>query len=347
MYKVSAHEDAPELVANKKIKELKMEKKMDAVLGVDVSKKTLDVTLLNEKGGQRRKKIANTAKGIQELQTWLSKQASNKVHICMESTSVYWEELAETMYEAGHQVSVVNPVRIKGYALSQLRRSKTDPLDGDTIADFCRTQKPDTWRPPTPEQKKLRALVRHLEALKKNRTQQLNRLDTCRDAEVRASLEKVLTTIKAEIEQVEKRIRDLINQYPDLKEKKELLQSIKGFGEKTAIHILAEMYDLAEYENAKAAAADAGVTASHHQSGTSVRKRSKMSRMGKSSVRSALYYPAITAICHNPIVSRLADRLEAKGKHKAVIRVAAMRKLMHLAFGVLKNKQPFDSAYAA
>ncbi len=72
-----------------------------------------------------------------------------------------------------------------------------------------------------------------------------------------------------------------------------------------------------------------------------------MSRMGKASVRSALYYPSITAIIHNPIVKRLAKRLEAKGKLKAVIRVAAMRKLMHLAFGALKNKKPFDPAYAA
>jgi transposase len=163
----------------------------------------------------------------------------------MESTSVYWEEVAEALHKAGYRVSVVNPVRIKGYAMSQLRRSKTDPLDGDVIADFCRTQEPEAWTPPTPEQKKLRALVRHLEALKKSRTQQLNRLGTCRDDEVRTSLETMLTTIKAEIEAVKARIAELIDQNPDLKEKKELLVSIKGIGEKTAVHILAEMYDLA------------------------------------------------------------------------------------------------------
>ena len=107
------------------------------------------------------------------------------------------------------------------------------------------------------------------------------------------------------------------------------------------------MYDLSDYDNAKAAAADAGVTAAHYQSGSSVRRRSKMSRMGKAAVRSALYFPAITAIEHNPVVKQLAQRLAAKGKHKSVIRVAAMRKLMHLAYGVLKNNQPFDPAYLA
>ena len=323
-----------------------MKEMLAAVAGIDVSQKTLDVTLLNEKGGKQRKRFANTTVGIKALLTWLTQQTSGVVHVCMESTSVYWEEVAEALHEAEQQVSVVNPVRIKGYAMSQLRRSKTDPLDGDVIADFCRTQKPDLWQPPTAEQKKLRALVRHLEALKKSRSQQQNRLATCRDDEVRASLEMVLATLQKEIERLEKRIRDFIDQYPDLKQKKELLESIKGFGEKTAIHILAEMYDLSEYKNAKAVAADAGVTASHYRSGTSVRKRSKMSRMGKATIRSALYFPSISAIHHNPVVKQLANRLTAKGKKKSVIRVAAMRKLMHLAFGVLKNQTPFDPAYA-
>ena len=144
-----------------------MKEVLSAVLGVDVSKKTLDVTLLNEKGGKRRKRFANTTAGIKALLAWLQRQTAGVVHVCMESTSVYWEDVAEALYEAGQQVSVVNPVRIKGYARSQLRRSKSDPLDGDVIADFCRTQKPDLWQPPTAEQKKLRALVRHQESLKK------------------------------------------------------------------------------------------------------------------------------------------------------------------------------------
>lgn len=317
------------------------------VLGIDVSKKTLDVTLLTQKGGKKRKRVANNATGIATLIEWLSRQSPGDVHVCMEATSVYWEAVAEALHEAGYRVSVVNPVRIKGHAMSQLRRSKTDPVDGDVIADFCRTQRPEAWTPPTAEEKKLRALVRHWEALKKSRTQQLNRLGTCGDEEVKSSLETVLATLEAEIEAVVKRVEELIDQHPDLKGKKQLLTSIPGIGDTTAIHILAEMYDLSEYKDAKAAAADAGVTTSHYQSGTSVRRRPKISRMGKAAVRSALYFPAITAIKHNPVVQQMATRLANKGKHKAVIRVAAMRKLMHLAYGVLKNRRPFDPAYGA
>jgi transposase len=319
---------------------------MTAILGIDIAKDSFDVTLLSSEKGPQRAQFANTASGHNRLHQWLQRHTTGQVHACMESTSIYWEELAEYLHQAGYQVSVVNPARIKGFAMSQMRRSKTDPLDGDVIADFCRTQQPAIWTPPTDEERKLRALVRHLETLVKSRTQQLNRLQTCRDNEVKDSLQIILQTIESEIQRVEVRIRSFFDDHPELKEKRDWLISIKGIGESTATKMLAEMYDLDEYENAKAAAADAGVTASHYSSGTSVRRRSKMSRMGKASIRGALYYPAITAIQHNPVVKQLAQRLAAKGKPKSVIHVAAMRKLMHLAYGVLKNKQPFNPDYA-
>jgi transposase len=315
---------------------------MTTILGIDIAKQTFDATLWDEQGQKKRRAFKNTASGHKQLCKWVSRYSEEQVHACMESTSVYWEALADYLYTAGYRVSVVNPARIKGYAMSQMRRSKTDPLDADIIADFCRTQQPDAWKPPTPEQRKLRALVRHHEALKKSRIQQTNRLSTCGDDEVRASIETILQTIDQEIEQVKQRIEQFFDDHPDQKEKRDLIVSIKGLGIQTATRILAEMYDLEHYQHAKAAAADAGITASHYRSGVSVRRRSKISRMGKASIRGALYFPAISAIRHNPIVKRLAERLEAKGKQKAVIRVAAMRKLMHLVYGVLKNRKPFD-----
>ena len=320
---------------------------MSAFLGVDVAKESLDVTLWDEKERKRRKHLANKPAGFEQLDAWLQRHTEGEVHVCMESTSVYWEELAEYLHQAGYQVSVVNPARIRGYAMSQMRRSKTDPLDGDVIVDFCRSQRPSLWTPPTAEQRQLRALVRHRVALQKSRTQQLNRLATSRDPEVKASLQRLIATLEAEIEGIEARLETFFDEHPPLKAKRDLLTSIPGIGEKTATHILAEMYDLDQYENAKAVAADAGITPSHYRSGTSVRRRSKMSRMGKAAIRGTLHFPAITAIQHNPVVRQLARRLEARGKPPGVIRVAAMRKLMHLAFGVLRHQQPFDPAYAA
>jgi len=317
-----------------------------AVLGVDIAKEKFDVTFLSETGGKRRKSLKNNEKGYKELERWLQARHQGAVHICMEATNVYWEDLAQYCHETGHVVSVVNPSRIKGYAVSQMRRSKTDPIDGDVIADFCATQKPEAWKPPTPEERRLRALVRQIENLKKSRSQHRNRLAVCRDSEVQKSIEIIIKALIEEIERLDARIQALIDEHPHLKKRQELLMSIKGYGRKTALHIMAEMYDLASYTNAKAAAADAGVTASHYSSGDSVRRRPRMSRIGKASVRGALYFPAIVAIQHNPVVKAFAERLRARGKPEKVIIVAAMRKLLHLAYGVLKNETPFDPNYA-
>lgn len=315
-------------------------------LGIDVSKETLDTTL---KAGrvQKKEQVANQPKGFKKLHRRISKKYKvEEVHVCLEATNIYWEEAAEYFHEQGYRVSVVNPARISGFAQSQLRRNKTDPLDGEVIAQFCAAVEPELWTPPTPEQRHLRALVRHQQALQKTLTQQTNRLVTCREPAVQASLESLSAFLEAEIEQVEQQIQAFIQQQADLKRQYDLLNSIKGIGPKTAGVLLAEMYDLANYESARAAAADAGLTPRHHTSGQTIRRKPKLSKMGKSAVRGALFLPAITAMRHNPFVRALKERLEARGKHWKVIVGAAMRKLLHLAYGVLKNQTPFDPNYS-
>lgn len=193
---------------------------MEGYVGIDVSKNTLDVSLLGATGKKRRRRVANTQAGIRQLLQWLEKLGgAGRWHVCMESTSVYWEEAAEALTEAGHGVSVVNPVRIKGHAMSQMRRSKTDRLDADVIADFCREKQPALWQPPQPEQKQLRALMRHLQALKKSRVQHRNRQSTCRDELVAASIETILTAIDAEIVSTQAQIEALFEAHPALKKK--------------------------------------------------------------------------------------------------------------------------------
>jgi transposase len=317
-----------------------------ATLGIDVSKASLEVTLLKADGQQDKGQFANKRQGFKKLQTWLSKRPVKQLHVCLEATNVYWEEVAEFLYEQGYLVSVVNPARISGFAQSQLRRNKTDPLDGEVIAQFCAALKPALWRPPTPEQRQLRALVRHQRALLKTLTQQTNRQATCKEPAVKASLKRVIETLQTEIEQIGQQIATFIDDQPDLKQQYELLISIKGIGPTCAAVLLAEMYDLADYESARAAAADAGLTPSQHTSGKTVHRKPKLSKIGKASVRGILFFPAMTAMQHNPIVRALKERLQARGKDWKVIVSAAMRKLIHLAYGVLKNQTPFDPNYA-
>lgn len=293
------------------------------ILGVDVSKDTIDVTLRDAPKGKEHHQFANNKSGFRALRKWLGQCNISKLHVCMEATNIYGEALASFCYDEGWQVSVVNPVRIKGFAKSQMRRNKTDP-----------------------EERKLRDLLRHQHALQKTLTQQTNRLHTCQNEVVCNSLHTIIGVLRTEITQVEDKIQSLLQSHPDLKQRFDFLRSIKGIGSKTALFLLAEMHDLANYENARAAAADAGVTPSHYQSGTSVKRRTKISKIGKAGIRAALYWPAITAIQHNPLIKAMAERLKARGKSQKVIIGAAMPKLLHLAYGVLNIQSYFDPYYA-
>lgn len=319
---------------------------MKSILGLDIAKKSFDATLLKPSGETDHRQFANSPTGYEQLQQWLVEQGVEQVHACMEATNIYWEGLAEFLVDHGYEVSVVNPAQIKGFAQSRLQRNKTDKQDSWVICLFCAQTEPKLWQPPTVAQRQLRAWVRHRDSLVKTRTQQLNRLDSCNDPVVKGSLQSLVATLDEQLAQIQGQLDGLIAQTPALQVAYLLLLSIKGFGPVTVIKLLAEFYDLASYRSARAAAADAGVTPAHHQSGTSVRKPTRLSKIGKASVRAALYWPAITAITHNPCVKTLAQRLQAQGKSKKVIRGAAMRKLMHLAYGVLKHQTPFDPAYA-
>ena len=314
-------------------------------VGIDISQQTFDATIIEAVGTRRHQQFANTTKGFQQFHTWVKAPSVVDLHVCMEATNVYWEDLAEDLFQRGYQVSVVNPARIKGFGISQLQRNKTDKVDSGVIADFCARMAPRLWHPPSPEQRQLRDLVRHIDALKHTRTQQTNRSKTCRNAVVNNSLQTIIDVLNAQIQEIEAKLEIFFHEHDNLCKQRELLISIHGIGATTATKILAEMYDLEDYGNARAVAADGGVTPSHYESGSSVRRRPRMCKIGKASLRGALYWPAITAMHHNPIIRDLKERLAHKGKPTGVIIGAAMRKLLHLAYGVLKNNTPFDPNY--
>ena len=316
------------------------------ILGIDVSKGELVVRLENESGSVVKEgNFSNDAKGLHFLGLWLKKFGVefSELRVCMESTNIYWEEAAEYFYAEGAIVHVVNPMRTKGFGQSQMKRNKTDKVDAKVIAHFTRAC-PDLkhWESPSPEQRKLRALNRHRESILKTRTQHRNRLKVTKEPAVIELIQAVLSLLQEQLNEIKKQIAVLVKNNQDLKEKLDLLISIPGIGEKTAQIILAEMPDLEEYESARTAAADAGLTPSRHESGSSVKRRPRMSHMGKASIRCALFLPALAALNRNPIIQELEQRLEQRGKPRMVIVGAAMRKLMHIAYGVLKNRTPFN-----
>lgn len=313
------------------------------VLGIDVAKKKLDVALMfNSKTLTR--KFDNTTAGFKLLAGWLASLHIERVHACLEATGPYSEAVAEFLHERGHQVSVVNPLRIKAFAKSDLQRNKTDPADARTIASFCLAKDLREWHPLPIEAKHLQALMRRIEALQRMLATEQNRLEMAAP-EVRSSLKRVIRSLTKEIDHVQGLIKDHIDTHPDLKRQSKLLCSIPGIGEKTAQTLLGEL-EFAIYPSARALAAQAGVTPHQNKSGSSV-NWTRLSKLGNGRVRKALYFPAITAIKYNQIVKAFASRLSQKGKQPMQVICASMRKLLHIAYGVLKSNRPFDPNLAS
>lgn len=313
------------------------------VLGIDIAKLKFNVCLLSTSGKLKHKVFPNTATGFQQLAAWLIQQRAQHVHACMEATGAYGEALALHLHQAGHTVSVVNPAAIKAFAGSRLSRTKTDRVDAELIARFCVAQQPLAWTPPAPEVRQLQALVRRLESLVEMRTQESNRLEAIITIDVvKSSVEEHVAYLDHQIKQTQALIRTHINNHPRLKQQSELLDSIPGIGETTAATLLAEITDITQYESARQVAAFAGLVPRERQSGSSVRGRTRLSKIGNARLRKALYFPAITALRCSGFFKSWAEGLRQRGKCKMSVIGAAMRKLIHLAYGVLKTGLPFD-----
>jgi transposase len=314
-------------------------------LGIDISKDKLDVALYQD-DSYRLATFANEKDGYRRLVSWLKKQKAKDSRVCIEATGRYGEAVAMYMHDRGYPVSIVNPARIKAYGASRLKRNKTDQEDAKVIAHFCATQNPDLWEPPSPEIQELQALTRRIEVLKAERTRELNRKQSgIQSKSVLADIEDHITFLNNQIANIEQRIRDLIDQHPDLRKQHDLLTSIPGIGDTTAANFIAEVPDVTRFDSANQLAAYAGLTPRNHDSGSSIHRRGRLVKTGNSRFRTALFMPALAAMVHNPIVQDLVQRLQEKGKNRMTIVGAVMRKLVHLAYGVLKHGKPFDPNY--
>ncbi len=309
-------------------------------LGIDISKDSFHVELsVNDK--LRHRRFTNRKEGFAELGAWLNKHKATLVHACLEATGPYSEALALYLHQQGHTVSVINPAQIKAFGQSELLRNKDDRPDAGLIRRFCAKQQPAAWAPAPPHLRELQALTRHLENLLETRQQQINRLEVTNTKQVAKSLRKLVTHLEAEIQRTQRQINDHVERHPDLKQQCQLLESIPGIGKRTATRLLAEIEDLSQYKSARQVAAYAGLTPRNNRSGT-MRGQTRLSKTGNARVRKALFLPAMVAKRHNPVVRNFCQRLAGHGKNKMQLLGAAMRKLLHIAFGVLKSGKVFD-----
>lgn len=312
-------------------------------LGIDIAKLKFNACLISTTGKLKHKLFPNTEAGFEQLREWLAKQGVERVHACLEATGAYGDALALFLHEARHVVSVVNPAATKAFAASRLSRTKTDRVDAELIARFCLAQEPPAWMPLPPEVRELQALVRRLESLTEMRVAEANRLASIITVQlVRQSVEEHRAYLNEQLKRTEKLIREHINNHPTLKRQSELLDSIPGIAETTAALLLSEITDITQYRSARQVAAYAGLVPRERQSGTSLRGRTRLSKIGNARLRRALYFPAITALRCSPFFQAWAEGLRERGKSKMSVICAVMRKLVHIAYGVLKSDKEFD-----
>ncbi|WP_137173491.1 IS110 family transposase [Massilia sp. HP4] len=319
-------------------------------LGVDVSKKTLDCMLLNTSTSKSKSKsIPNTNAGFQQLLEWLSKQGAPNAHVVLEPTGVYHEPAALALADAGLTLSLVNPAQLRQFALALGFKTKTDKADSMVLARYGATQQPEAWQPPSKSARRLKALLARRDAVADDIQREQNRLEAIEfgdsPSEVRASINKSIEFLDGELKTLEAMIHAHIDDDPDLRSNKKLLESIPGVGERVSIHMTA-LFAAKTFTSAEQLAAYLGLVPVQWESGSSVRGRPRMSKAGPKHLRKLLYMPAVTARRWNPHIKAMSDRLLAKGKTLMTVIGACMRKLAHLCFGVINSRKPYNENYA-
>lgn len=319
-------------------------------IGIDVSKLKLDCVWIRDLTSLKIKSkvLPNTAQGHQELLAWAlhnSKEPLEQLHFVMEATGVYHEALAYALHDAGARVSVLNPARVRDFAKSLGSHSKNDNKDAVILARYGTTQTPALWQPEPKEVRELKALISRLEALKEDIAREDNRMEKAMVSAPSKVVQDSIQTVRSQLEQERKRLEsmidDHIDRHPGLKKDRALLESIPGVGPTVSQNMVAIIRSR-RFEKASQCAAFLGLNPVERRSGTSVYSPPRMSKQGNGRVRAKLYMAAVVAIRHNPTIREQYLRLVARGKAKKSALGAAMRKLVHMCYGILKHQVPYQ-----
>lgn len=318
-------------------------------IGIDVSKRKLDVCWLKDAKTLKRKTkvFPNSEAGYQQLLAWLEKQIQRPLsvmQVMMEATGVYHEGVAYALHEAGVEVFVTNPAHAREFAKSLGARSKTDKKDSVMLARFLASRSHQRWQPEPEEVRYLKALLARLAALNEDLQRERNRLEKNQiqgvAGRVTESIYRIINSLEVERRRLIQEIDDHIDGHPELRADRQRLHSIPGIGEVLSAELLA-MLRSRDFKRASQSAAFVGLIPLAHQSGTSVDGRPHLSKTGGARLRAKLYMAAVVAKRCNPDVRALYDRLKARGKAEKSALGAAMRKLVQIAFGVLKNQSDY------
>ena len=319
-------------------------------LGIDVAKLKLDVCLLLDEVGNKRKTkvVANTTNGVAELLQWVTKHGAtlSALHVVMEGTDVYHDQAALTLTDAGVMVTIANPTQVKNFGRGLAVRTKTDNMDSFIPARCGAMLKPAAWNPPSIEARALAALIAGSDAMTQDLQRECNRQEKTNISQpsilVQQSLNDSIAFLTAQLNKLQQEIDQHIKGHPCLKEDMHLLQSIPAVGNQVGSQLLAVMHSR-QFATAEQLAAYLGLVPVERQSGSSLKGKVRLSKAGPARVRALLYMAAVVATRYNPHVKASYKWLLSKGKSKMSALGAAMRKLVHLCFGVLQTQKPYQA----
>jgi transposase len=308
-------------------------------VGVDVSKDKFDAALLFD-DKNLHKIFDNSITGFKLFNTWLKKHSQNP-WVCMEATGHYSEHLANFLLQKKIRVSVVNPLQIKHFLKAKLTRNKNDKVDALGIGSYCKTMRPNLYQAVSSSQKELRELVQLIEMLKNQLQQLKNQLSSLQSTSAKQAIKIAIKDLEKRIASLEKKVDQKVEQNEHFSSTVELITSIKGLGKWSACALLAYLPDIALFDTPKQLAAFIGVSPRQKQSGKFVGKTC-LSKFGNPKLRKILYMPALTLKRCNTALKPFVTRLENKKLKPKAIVGALMRKLVHILFGILKSRQPFN-----
>lgn len=319
------------------------------VCGIDVSAKELVVVV--ERQGQREaaRAFANTAAGQQQLKRHLAR-SGQKLRVCLEATGVYGLDVALLLAgDARFEVMVANPRAVKNFAQALFQRSKNDPLDARVLLEFAARMPFQAWQAPSAAALQLTAIVRRLHALTEQSTMEKNRLHALEATTagvriVAADVQRSLRFIEKAKRQLTRAARKIVAGEARLERRFLLLRSLPGVGETSALQLLGELSLAPANADVRQWVAYAGLDPCECSSGSSLKRRPRISKVGNRHVRRALYMPALTAAHHDATFRAYYLHLQTAGKCKMVALVAVMRKLLHAIFGMFKHDALFDGS---
>jgi transposase len=319
-------------------------------VGVDIGADSSKVAVGQDKSTIGKAfEVTASGQGLDRLNEQLRQQGvqPDKTLVVMEATGTYWMQLATGLHGLGYRVSVINPKQAHHFAQALLKRSKTDAIDAHTLAVLAATLQPECWSPPPAIYEELLQRLNEREALLNMRQQERNRLHALQQRPVvvkavQNRMQAHLNFLNGQIQSIESELKQTLKTDAAWESAAILLRSITGIGLISCVWLLTATINFTTCTRPEQLAAYAGLVPRFRQSGTSLNAPPVIGHAGHAALRSALYMACLSASRHNPIIRDFYQRLVQRGKPKKLARIAAARKLVHLAWAVATKKRPFQ-----